>query len=101
MIRGSAKTPTKARGLGIVDGLRDKVSIREGKTSLFDVLAFDIQRGRDHGIPTYTGMRDDFDLEQMTDFSGFGDNAQLISDAYQGEINDVDLIIGIMAEPKI
>ena len=96
MIRGSALTPTKARGLQLVDAVRDKVKTRNGVSFLIDILSLDIQRGRDHGLLSYGGMRDDFDLSDLgTDFSSFGPLADDLKDLY-GDTNNMDLIIGIM-----
>jgi len=99
MIRGSAMTSAKARGFGFADDIRDRIKTKNGVAFLIDVLALDIQRGRDHGIPTYAGMRDDFDLPEINDFSSFGDMADELTALY-GTPANMDLIVGLLGEPS-
>ena len=83
----------------MVDEVRNKVKGKDTKV-LIDVLSFDIQRGRDHGLPTYGVMRKDLfpDETALTDFSSFEDGAKL--DLVYDHPDDLDLIMGIMGEPK-
>lgn len=68
----------------------------------FDILSLDIQRGRDHGLPSYTAFRT---LCAHTNTKSFGDlrdvmvpeAIQSLSNVYK-HVNDVDLLVGGMLE---
>lgn len=50
-------TLAKRRSFTVVNDLRNVVSTVKNITKLIDVLALDIQRGRDHEITTYGKMK--------------------------------------------
>ncbi|CAK1579399.1 unnamed protein product [Parnassius mnemosyne] len=67
-----------------------------------DVLAVDIQRGRDHGLPGYVQYRGLCGLSPATTFQQLTDvipqeTVDKLSTLYD-HINDVDLVVGMMAE---
>ena len=68
-----------------------------------DLLAINIQRGRDHGLPGFNKMRECYGLPKLTNFNQFSGeqlkNTQ-ISQAYN-TINDVDSYVGIQAEKSL
>ncbi|CAN0294807.1 unnamed protein product, partial [Scytosiphon promiscuus] len=62
-----------------------------------------IQRGRDHGVPTYNEVRKDYGLAAAASFSDVTsdtDVASLLSDAYGGDIESLDACLGALAEDK-
>jgi hypothetical protein len=69
----------------------------------FDLAALNMQRGRDHGLPSYNQMRAELGL---TSYSGWEDAVfmagvkELLMDVYDS-INDVDLWIGGLAEVHV
>ena len=68
-----------------------------------DLLAFDIQRGRDHGLPDYNELRTGYGLELLTDFSELTsdeDLQQLLEDIY-GDIDSIDAFVGLLAEDHL
>lgn len=66
----------------------------------FDLAALNIQRGRDHGLPSYNEMRDILGLGAYADWDevvllpGFKERLMKVYDS----IDDVDLLIGGLAE---
>ncbi|XP_066246605.1 peroxidase-like [Euwallacea similis] len=71
----------------------------------FDVLSFDLQRGRDHGLPSYAKYRTYCGLNEAREFADFTDVMReqdvLALQRVYGSPQDVDLIIGgLLEKPK-
>ena len=70
-----------------------------------DLVALNIQRGRDHGIPGYNAFRELCGLKKVEHFDYFGDyippkiveRMKLIYDS----VDDVDLFIGGVSESPV
>ncbi|XP_071450051.1 peroxidase-like [Hetaerina americana] len=63
-----------------------------------DLVSTDIQRGRDHGLPTYNDMREMCGLSRAQDFEHFKDvmsekSIMQLKSLYRSA-NDVDLLVG-------
>ena len=70
---------------------------------LLDLAAIDIVRTRERGVPRYNEFRRLFHLEPVETFeelTGDPELAQEISRVYGGDIERVDLMVGLYAEPK-
>jgi Animal haem peroxidase len=68
-----------------------------------DLAATDILRIRERGVPRYNHFRRLFRLkpaESFADLTDDPDEAERIRRAYDGEIELVDLMVGLYAEPK-
>ncbi|XP_045496325.1 peroxidase-like isoform X1 [Colias croceus] len=70
-----------------------------------DVLAVDVQRGRDHGIPGYAQFRSLCGLPVATAFSHLNDvipqeTIDKLSAVYE-QVGDIDLVVGMMAETPL
>jgi Animal haem peroxidase len=68
-----------------------------------DLAATDILRIRERGVPRYNQFRRLFRLRPAKSFAELTDNpdeAERIRDAYDGDIERVDLMVGLYAEPK-
>jgi len=86
----------------IIDGLRNFLF---GPGSGLDLASLNIQRGRDHGLPSYNDARDDLSgISPVADFLEMtGGDAILeakFASAYTN-VNDVDLWAGGLAEPTV
>ena len=103
LLRGLAANVTSEFDAKIIDDVRNL---------LFggprDLATLNIMRGRDQGIPTLNDFRADFsNSPSMKPYTSFdeltSDNAlaAALSAAYGGDINKVDLWVGILAEDKI
>ncbi len=65
-----------------------------------DLLALNIQRGRDHGIGTFNDLRVAFGLSAYTSFADLTDDADLaaaLASVY-ADVDEVDMWIGLMSE---
>ncbi len=85
----------------VIDEVRNFL-FDEGNGGL-DLAAVNIQRGRDHGLPSYNEMRRGLGLEPRTEFSEItGDSTitDAIASVYDS-IEDVDLWLGALAEDAI
>lgn len=103
LIRGLATQPSQKLDIYFADDLINKL-YTNGHYG-FDVLSFDVQRGRDHGLPGYNNFRAFCGLKKAKTFSGFKDvispeNVATLSRVYASP-HDVDLIIGgLLEKPK-
>ncbi len=82
----------------VVDEVRNFL-FDEGNGGL-DLVAVNLQRGRDHGLPSYNDVRRGLGLVPRSSFSEITSDAQVAADlqtAY-GSIEDVDLWIGAVSE---
>ncbi len=85
----------------IVDELRNFL-FDEGNGGL-DLAAVNIQRGRDHGLPTYNDMRRGLGLTPRSDFSEITSDSAVaasLESAYDS-IEDIDLWLGAIAEDVV
>ena len=85
----------------VIDGVRNFL-FAEGNGGL-DLAAVNIQRGRDHGLPSYNDMRRALGLVAAGNFNEITSDAQLaaaFAQAYDS-VEDVDLWIGALAEDTL
>lgn len=71
---------------------------------LHDLAALNIQRGRDHGIPSYNDVRVAFGLPRYSSFSQISDDTnvvQTLQQLYANDINSIDPWIGALCENHI
>ncbi|KAK3092471.1 hypothetical protein FSP39_003219 [Pinctada imbricata] len=86
-------------------GVRDKLFMdKHGKS--FDLPAINIQRGRDHGIPSYNTWRKFLGLTEIKSFdpdksyglvNHYPHTASILSQVYR-HVDDIDLYVGAMTE---
>jgi peroxidase len=50
----------------ILEDLRSFLFVNPGKIAGLDLASFNIQRGRDHGLPDYNTLREAFGLSKHT-----------------------------------
>jgi len=70
---------------------------------LQDLAATDILRTRELGVPRYNAFRESVHLPPVKSFEELTDNpewAQELRQVYDGDIDRVDLMVGMFAEPK-
>jgi len=65
-----------------------------------DLMALDVQRARDHGMPDYNQLRRDFGMEAVEDFDDITDDDELAAALEQmyGDIEYIDGFIGMLVE---
>lgn len=74
----------------------------EGDGTQFDLAAIDILRTRERGVPRYNEFRKYMHKQPVKTFEELTDNpvwAEEIRRVYDGDIDRVDLIVGLFAEP--
>lgn len=72
-------------------------------TQGFDLIAFNIQRGRDHGLPDYNTVRAAMGLQRVTSFDEItadADVAATLASLY-ASVDDIDLVVGGLAEDHV
>jgi hypothetical protein len=91
-----------------VDGLRndlfpDAPVISNIEVGASDLIAVDIQRGRDEGDPSYSQIRVAMGEQPVTSFAQITSNVQLQQQLQQlyGSVDKVELFVGLMAEDHL
>lgn len=102
ILRGLSGSSAQAIDTEIVDSLRNMVMPGPGAPRA-DLASLNIQRGRDHGLPTLNDAREALGMSRL---SGFDDPrlrdgvGQRLASTYDS-IDDVDLWVGLLAERPI
>eukprot|EP00178_Gracilaria_changii_P005138 TRINITY_DN1832_c0_g1_i1.p1 TRINITY_DN1832_c0_g1~~TRINITY_DN1832_c0_g1_i1.p1 ORF type:complete len:561 (+),score=88.40 TRINITY_DN1832_c0_g1_i1:129-1811(+) len=101
-IRGGSATLAQEFDAKTVDILRnflfENVEDEEG----FDLIALNLQRGRDHNVAKFNELREFFlgsRASSFSDISSDPETASKLEEAY-GNVDDVEAWIGLMAEDK-
>ena len=103
LFKGLASQSAQEIDTQLVDEVRDFLFGPPGAGG-FDLASLNIQRGRDHGLPSYNETRAALGLAEIIDFLELtGGDAALAArfDLVYGDINDVDLWAGGLAEPHM
>lgn len=102
VLRGLAAQEHQAIDVKVIHTLRNLLFGAPGSGGL-DLTALNIQRGRDHGLPSYNDMRATMGLLPVSSFEEITDDIDLqqsLRDAY-GDVSKVDLWIGGLAETPL
>ena len=101
-LRGLATQPHQEIDEKIIDDVRNFLFGIPGAGGL-DLAALNIQRGRDHGLPSYNDMRDALGLGRAASFAEVSSDATVqanLAAAYDS-VNDIDLWVGGLAEDPV
>lgn len=99
VLRGLAAQPHERIDAKVIDDLRNFLFGPPGAGG-FDLVALNIQRGRDHGLPSYNDMRVVLGLDPARDVSDISSDPaiqQALRAAYPS-VDDIDLWVGGIAE---
>lgn len=99
LFRGMVHVKAAEIDNGVVSELRDALFTAESPMKL-DLVALNIQRGRDHGMPSYNVLRQIFGLPRAKQFSDITNNPVLqkkLKNSY-GSVNKVDAWVGGICE---
>lgn len=102
VLRGLSRQRAEALDNFLVDDLRNFLFGPPGAGG-FDLASLNIQRGRDHGLPSYNDTREQWGLGRATSFSDISADAEIagrLAAAY-GSVDDVDLWVGGLAEDPV
>ncbi len=102
VLRGLTTQLARPLDMEIVDSLRNLVLSGPGSPRL-DLAALNIQRGRDHGLPSLNAAREGLGLDPLTGFDDprLRDGAGERLAAVYASIDDVDLWVGMLAEEPV
>jgi hypothetical protein len=101
LLNGLAMQQAQSVDAKVIDEVRNFL-FAEGNGGL-DLTAVNIQRGRDHGLPSYNDARRGLGLEPRTSFSEITSNMEVataLASQYDS-VEDVDLWLGAVAEDPV
>ena len=101
IMRGLASQVAQENDLLVIDDIRNLLFGQPGAGGL-DLAALDIQRGRDHGLPSYNSLRSSYGLSLVTisEISSDPIIVKTLTDLY-GSANNVDALVGALAEDHL
>lgn len=78
IIRGASRTLTKEKSSQLVDDVRNLLVLDPTHREIkLDLYSLNIQRGRDHGLPTYNDAREAFGLSRVSTFEEILPNSEV------------------------
>lgn len=101
-LKYDASTVSQEIDLEVVDSLRNFLFGPPGAGGL-DLVALNIQRGRDHGLSDYNTTREAYGLEAAESFADITDDVELQGklQSLYGDVNNIDLWVGLLAEDHL
>lgn len=108
IIRGLINEPESKFDTNFADSLQNHLfesRLSDGSVIAIDLASTNINRGRDHGIPSYNSFRQKCGLKKANTFQDLGDHVplekiQAFQNIYQHP-DDIDLYVGGLAEKSI
>lgn len=101
IFRGTANQRAQEIDAQVVNLLRNQLFTGIEGEEGFDLIAINLQRSRDHNLPSFNKIREIFGLQPARSFSDITSDvavADRLSRAYRGQIDDVEAFVGFMAE---
>ncbi len=98
-LRGLAAQQCQEIDPYIIDDVRNFLFGEPGEGG-FDLASINLQRGRDHGLPSYNDLRESMGLEPAIDFAQISSDAEIqrrLAAAYQ-DVDRIDPWLGGLAE---
>ena len=88
----------------LIDDVRDFLfDTPDGPDTCLDLAVLNIQRGRDHGLPSYNDLRETMGLAKYSNFSDMTSNVELqnqLSSLYDS-VDKVDAWVGVLSEDHV
>ena len=102
VLKYEASSQAQEIDLEVVDSLRNFLFGPPGAGG-FDLVALNIQRGRDHGLSDYNSTREAYGLDAVDSFADITSDADLQGklETLYGDVNNIDLWVGLMAENHV
>ena len=102
LLRGAAQQVCQEIDAKTVGELRNFLFGNPGSGGL-DLAALNIQRGRDHGLPSYNQARMDLGLQAKSSYNQITSDSDLKSKlvSVYSNINEIDLWVGALAEDHV
>lgn len=101
IIRGTANAVAQEVDEMVVDALRNGLFEAVPSEEGFDLIALNIQRGRDHALPKFNEIRELFGIPKARRFEEISSNprvAEKLARAYRNNVDDVEAFPGLLAE---
>ncbi len=101
LLRGLSAQRAQAVDPFVIDAVRNFLFGPPGAGG-FDLASLNIQRGRDHGLPSYNDVRQHFGrsrAQSFDDITPSGEVRMRLSQVY-ASVDDVDAWVGLLAEPR-
>lgn len=102
ILRGLASQLHQKVDSMIVDAVRNFLFGEPGEGG-FDLASLNIQRGRDHGLPSYNDVREQLGLGAISDFDEISSNPEIqerLFEAY-GSVDNIDVWVGGLSEDPV
>ena len=103
-LRGSILSRAQEVDTQVVDGLRNHLfrDVPELEGAL-DLISLNLQRGRDHGLPKYNDLREEFFTSRATCFEQISTDASVVNRLQQvyDSPDDVEAFVGLLAEDHL
>ncbi|MCL4152065.1 UNVERIFIED_CONTAM: hypothetical protein GTU68_040883 [Idotea baltica] len=102
ILRGAATQTSQELDAQIIDDVRNFLFGPPGSGG-FDLASLNIQRGRDHGLPSYNQARIDLGLTPATTFADISSDPDVqarLASVYDS-VDDVDVWVGGLAEDHV
>ena len=102
VLRGFATQRAQNVDALVIDDVRNFLMRGPGGPA-FDLVALNIQRGRDHGLSDFNTVREAYGLDPVRGFADISSDAdvrQALADAY-GDVDDLDLWVAALAEDHV
>ncbi len=98
-LRGMTERPARRIDTRVADSLRNFLFGPPGAGG-FDLVALNIQRGRDHGLMDLNGVRASLGLRRFVDVSEISFDPGVVVELRRvyGDVHDIDLWVGGLAE---
>ncbi len=104
ILRGLASQVAQFIDNQLVDDVRNFLFGPPGSGG-FDLAALNIQRGRDHGLPSYNQVRIDYGLKPVDDFGDISSDPTVQSNLRSvygdGGVDEIDIWVGGLAEDHV
>ena len=102
VLKGLASQEAQEIDTKLIDDVRNFLFGMPGSGGM-DLASLNIQRGRDHGIPSYNDTREALGFDPITNFSQISSDPSVqaaLQSAY-GNVDDIDLWVGGLAEDHL
>jgi len=102
LLRGLASQKHQKIDIYIIDDIRNFLFGEPGQGG-FDLASLNIQRGRDHGLPSYNDMREAVGLGRVNSFSDINSDPEIQSrlEEVYDSVDNIDIWIGGLSEKPL
>ncbi len=102
LLRGLAANMSQEIDTQIVDDVRNFLFGPPGAGG-FDLPSLNMQRGRDHGLPSYNEAREAYGLDPVTSFDEITSDEDVVAalESVYDSVDDIDVFVGGLAEDHV